>query len=228
MKKTLTFLLTLNLLIFNSVLSQSKKAHIETLNFQADSLREVILIEREISRNKEEQLDQANSALKKEIADIQNDLRQQQIQLKETLQLKEELHKRIASLEKAINIYEDSMKVLNESAKGTTMNNSKWIALSNSSSILGMWSNQCKFLGPETPSIRIESTTICLGPECDYGGTIKKIEYDIFSGIFRITFINDNDMAGDGEIGTFEFYHNGSLISFLNGQNERTIFEKCR
>jgi hypothetical protein len=228
MQKASTLFIIINLFLINTVFSQSKKTQIETLHFQADSLREIILIERETSRNKEKELDQLNSELKNEIIEIQKDLKQQQIQLKETIQLNEELHKRITGLEESIKIYEDSMKVLNESSERSINNKSKWILLTNSNSLTGIWSDQCKFLGAETPKIEILSTIICIGPECEYGGTIEKIEYDLFSGIYRITFINDNDMAGDGEIGTFQFYHNGSFISFLNGQDELTIFEKCR
>ena len=88
--------------------------------------------------------------------------------------------------------------------------------------------DDCEYIGPETYKITIDKNYICVGMECGYGGSIKEISYDIYNGQYRIKFINDNDMAGDGLPGEFKFYHINNKLSFIPIDNKLRIFNKCK
>ena len=105
---------------------------------------------------------------------------------------------------------------------------SNWIITNLMGSLQGRWVDDCEYIGPETYKITIDKNYICMGMECGYGGSIKEISYDIYNGQYRIKFINDNDMAGDGLPGEFKFYYINNKLSFIHIDNKLRIFNKCK
>lgn len=138
--------------------------------------------------------------------------------LSSTLSLKES---EIAALQETLS---------NQKNSATNKPNDKsfWVNVPNLESLLGIFTDDCANLSEWSDRIEITKIMICIGPECEYGGTIKKVEFDLISGSFKLTFINDNDMAGDGSLNTLLFFHYDNYISFLNYENEMTVFRKCR
>lgn len=111
----------------------------------------------------------------------------------------------------------------------------------NLNNLSGIWSDDCENRSAESYVIKFfksynnEKWIISGGIEGEFGGTIVKTEYDIHSDLFKITYINNNEMGGDGTIQTFEFYHDGDSISFNKFQHrpkylakELTNFLKCK
>ena len=134
--------------------------------------------------------------------------------------------------------------VMNDSLKNFIETNSasKWIKINKKESILGLWLKSCtNRFGVETPKIEISKGSysnkwiICFGGECDYGGSIKQVDYNIFKGQYRIKFINDNDMAGDGSQDEIIFYHEADKLFIVQhpsinyyGIDQIYEWNKCR
>ena len=134
--------------------------------------------------------------------------------------------------------------VMNDSLKNFIETNSasKWIKINKKESILGLWLKSCtNRFGVETPKIEISKGSysnkwiICFGGECDYGGSIKQVDYNIFKGQYRIKFINDNDMAGDGSQDEIIFYHEADKLFIVRhpsinyyGIDQIYEWNKCR
>ncbi|MEJ6681322.1 MAG: hypothetical protein QNL21_04430, partial [Flavobacteriales bacterium] len=99
----------------------------------------------------------------------------------------------------------------------------------------GMYKKDCPEGVDGTPVATIQISTsydtilaqdvayICLSYECEYGGTTLDLAYNACLNQFRIQFINDNEMAGDGLPGEFKFtWVEGDLV------DEFSTFHKCR
>ena len=104
---------TLILLFFLGTLisfSQSKKEQIIILSHQADSLKQIIIIEREINKKEVKELESEISNLKKEIVDlkqevgvVKNDLKTSQMKLLKEENLKSQMADTIGQLRNKIN-----------------------------------------------------------------------------------------------------------------------------
>jgi hypothetical protein len=104
---------------------------------------------------------------------------------------------------------------------------SKWISITLIDSLVGTWSDECSNINEESYLIDITKEYICIGLECEYGGSYTQIDYDLQNGQYRIKFINDNDMAGDDLPGEFRFYRINNKLSFFDRENNLRIFNNC-
>jgi hypothetical protein len=136
------------------------------------------------------------------------------------------------------------LNVMNDSLKNFIETNSasKWIEINKKESILGLWLKSCTDrFGVETPKIEISKGSysdkwiICFGGECDYGGSIRQLDYNIYNGQYRINFINDNDMAGDQSQDEIIFYHEADKLFIVQhpsinyyGIDQIYEWNKCR
>jgi len=152
--------------------------------------------------------------------------------------------KSISLKENIIDSLKNQLSDMNDSIKNFVETNSvsKWIKISKKESILGLWLKNCTDrFGVETPKIEISKGSysnkwiICFGGECDYGGSIKQVDYNIFKGQYRIKFINDNDMAGDGSQDEIIFYHEADKLFIVRhpsinyyGIDQIYEWNKCR
>ena len=100
----------------------------------------------------------------------------------------------------------------------------------------GLWLEDCDIMHPEVKYVRLDKKFISLGVEGAFGGTIEQIKYNTITKEFKIVYINDNDMAGDGSRYSFLFSYSEKKIIFqesmlspnYDSENNNTIiFYNC-
>jgi len=243
MKKIISTILLSFLCVFNAF-SQSRKDQIITLNQKVDSLELVISNERQFTKEIVNELELKITNYKKEIQSLNAYLTEKQsiisVKNSEILLLQEKLKSALDSVNvlfQSLDSQKDTIIMLRKELYKAE----KWITISNLNSFAGIWSDHCEYLNVESYYINIykldksSEWVIIGGVESEFGGTIIKTEYDMLSGLFKITYVNNNDMGGDGTIQIFEFYHAGDYMSFRKFQhypkylkNELSHFKKCQ
>ena len=227
--------LYLLLFICNSLLSvhaQNKKdLNASILILQSDSAAMSNALEEKksiISKNttKIEELNSLNKSNSSEIDNLKKKITEKEKLLDNNEKLISHKNIIIDSLVMDLTVINDSLTSIIEA--NSIASESNWIITDLMSSLQGRWVDDCEYIGPETYKITIDKNYICMGMECGYGGSIKEISYDIYNGQYRIKFINDNDMAGDGLPGEFKFYHINNKLSFIQIDNKLRIFNKCK
>ena len=93
--------------------------------------------------------------------------------------------------------------------------------------LLGTWLDDCNDFNVESFRIGIEKTSICVGGECEFGGTIIQIDYNLKYKQYRIKYINDNEMDGDGLPGELIFTISDNKLSFYDRYNKLRTVNKC-
>lgn len=132
---------------------------------------------------------------------------------------------RIDSLEIALANTTDS---LNRLIKVNSIDSeSNWIGITRMENLLGTWLDDCNDFNVESCRIGIEKTSICVGGECEIGGTILQIDYNLNYKQYRIKYINDNDMDGDGLPGELNFTISDNKLSFYDRYNKLRTVNKC-
>jgi predicted HTH domain antitoxin len=132
---------------------------------------------------------------------------------------------RIDSLEIALANTTDS---LNRLIKVNSIDSeSNWIGITLMENLLGTWLDDCNDFNLESCRIGIEKTSICVGGECEIGGTILQIDYNLNYKQYRIKYINDNEMDGDGLPGELIFTISDNKLSFYDRYNKLRTVNKC-
>ena len=189
-----TLLLSLTFILLSSVcFGQSKKAQIIALNNSIDSLNTVLTNTRDDSAKEIGSLNYKIGEISNEVTTLKSDLTNLQtsnIKLKTDLG---ELFKKNLELE----------------AKMKDVNENNWV-ISNLTPFLnsGLWRSNCgEKSTAETKFVAFMDGYILFGSEGYYGGTIQNIFYNSYSKKFKIIYVNDNEMAGDGKIYEFLLYY---------------------
>ena len=104
---------------------------------------------------------------------------------------------------------------------------SNWIGITLMENLLGTWLDDCNDFNLESCRIGIEKTSICVGGECEIGGTILQIDYNLNYKQYRIKYINDNEMDGDGLPGELIFTISDNKLSFYDRYNKLRTVNKC-
>ena len=185
------------------------KEQMENLTILLDSLNQVVINERNHLIHQLNKLGSINDSVKLELNQVKED----------KLVLSQELSGLLKKVE-AEEAVEDANSVYSES---------NWIRIRDLSfmeRLQGTWQEDCGLFGVEVRKIQFNRDFICLDSECGYGGNIKEIAYNLYNGQYRIKFINDNGMAGDGSRGEFKFYHFKNKLSFM-GYDGLSILNKC-
>ena len=191
MKLLITFIL-----LSGVCFGQSKKDQIEALNKSIDSLNTVLSTARDKSSKDIGRLNTTIDGLNSEITQLKNDVSSLE---SSTTKLTKEVDKLKFDLE------EMSKKNLELEVKLKDMKENNWV-ISNSTPFLnsGLWIGDCaEERSVETPSVEFWDRYMIFGVEGAFGGTVQNIFYNSYSKKFKIIYVNNNDMAGDGTI--YEF-----------------------
>ncbi len=134
-------------------------------------------------------------------------------------------NKRIDSLEIALaNTTESLSRLIKVNSIDSESN---WIGITLMESLLGTWLDDCSGFNVESCRIGIEKTSICIGGECEIGGTIIQIDYNLNHKQYRIKYINDNDIDGHGLPGELIFTISNDKLSFYDRKNKLRTVNKC-
>ena len=91
-----------------------------------------------------------------------------------------------------------------------------WKIINNAPFLTSEFRDNCNEPINVESSIVSFSKYIFLGVECEFGGTIMMIMYNKSKNLYKVIFVNDNDMAGDGSIHEFIFKYQLNKIVFPN------------
>ena len=229
MKKLCLLFFLFNLLI--SVHAQNKKELNEyILKLKSDSVEmSKAIIENNISISQKifetEKLNLIIKSCNSEIDSLNKIVAEKDLFIKNYQKLISNNNNRIDSLEIALSNTTDS---LNQLIKVNSIDSeSNWIGITLMESLLGTWLDDCNDFNVESCRIGIEKTSICVGGECEIGGTIIQIDYNLKYKQYRIKYINDNDMDGDGLPGELIFTISDKKLSFYDSYNKLRTVNKC-
>jgi hypothetical protein len=211
MKLLITFLL-----LSSVCFGQSKKEQIDALNNSIDSLNTVLSTTRD---NASKDIDGLNTtidglnttidSLNSEIAQLKSDV--SSLESSTTIMTKE-------NEKLKIDLEEMSKKNLELEVKLKDMNENNWV-ISNSAPFLnsGLWIGDCaEERTVETSYVQFGDGYMIFGIEGGFGGTIQNIFYNSYSKKFKIIYVNNNEMAGDGRI--YEF-----ILSYEDKGGSRSL-----
>jgi regulator of replication initiation timing len=215
MKLLITFVI-----LSTTCFGQSKKEQIVALNHSIDSLNTLLSTTRDNASKDIESRDATIDSLQSEISQLKSAVSGLETSVstlekdKSKLTLENEKFK--------TDLEEMSKKNLELEAKLKDMNENNWV-ISNSTPFLnsGLWIGDCaEERTVETKIVEFRDGYIIFGPEGGYGGTIQNIFYNSYSKKFKIIYVNNNEMAGDGTI--YEF-----ILSYEDkGGSRSLIFQK--
>jgi len=227
-------LLSILLLCTLSAFSQSKKDQIKALNHSVDSLSTVLTTTRDNSTKKvgvlNTTIDSLNTVLSttrdnasKDIGGLNttiDGLNSELAQLRSDVSSLESSTTKLTSDNEKLklDLEEMSKKNLELEVKLKDMNENNWV-ISNSTPFLnsGLWIGDCaEERSVETRIVEFGDRYIGFGSEGGYGGTIQNIFYNSYSKKFKIIYVNDNDMGGDGTI--YEF-----ILSYEDKGGSRSL-----
>ena len=225
---------------FNSI-SQSKKEQIAILIHRLDSLEKEYIKDTTFLSNTIETIDREYTMITMQYSDAQEKLQKKSATItdksntikslnKKNMDLMTELkgmRKTLNSMELDNKRFKKSLDSLNMVETKNIERDSKWIRIPQINSLIGVWMDDCEQFGPEGYMIRIDGNNFFMGIEYEFGGGIKQMDYDINNGQYRIKFMNNNDVAGDGSMSEFKFYHINNILSFVDMDNELRTFNKC-
>jgi outer membrane murein-binding lipoprotein Lpp len=240
MRKTLVYLHKLltkrkmkNLLLFGVLAlclnsyGQSKKQQIVALNYSIDSLNIVLETTRDNASKDIDGLNTTIDSLNSEIAQLKSDVSSLESSTtkltsdNEKLKLDlEEMSKK--NLELEVKLEEMLMKNLELAGENNRLvwedNENNWV-ISNSTPFLnsGLWIGDCaEERSVETPCVEFRDGYMIFGIEGGFGGTIQNIFYNSYSKKFKIIYVNNNEMAGDGTL--YEF-----ILSYEDKGGSRSL-----
>lgn len=204
MKVLFTFLL-----LSSVCFGQSKKDQIMALNKSIDSLNTVLSTTRDNSAKDIGGLNATIDGLNSELAQLRSDVSSLE---SSTTKLTSDNEKLKLDLEE---MYKKNLEL---EVKLKDMNENNWV-ISNFTPFLnsGLWIGDCaEKRSVETKIVEFRDRYIIFGAEGGYGGTIQNIFYNSYSKKFKIIYVNDNDMGGDGTI--YEF-----ILSYEDKGGSRSL-----